>query len=114
MKVDHQTGFEEKAKFKEALIYMLGHYKGVQTAHLKHILRIFDLELVDRITTRKECIRNLKYTGENERLTNGKIYQSLTFNGSTYEILDNTGAVMLIGSGYFEWMPKIENTEVEK
>ena len=112
--MDHNIGFEEKVKFNRALRYMLPQNSSFNTKQLKHILRIFDPVLVDRITTRKECIRTLKYTGENEKLTNGKIYQSLTFNGSTYEILDNTGAVMVIGSGYFEWVEQSEIEEEEK
>lgn len=108
MSSDHLIGFEEKAKYKEALNYMIGLYSGVQTAHLKHILRIFDPELVDRIiNSRKECMRALEYTGENtNRFTMGKVYQSLTFNGSTYEIIDDNGEIALIGCAYFEWIKK--------
>jgi len=112
--LDHSVGFEEKEKYKRALRYMLTQNSTFNTKQLKHILRIFDPELVDRITARRVCVRSLKYTGENEKLTNGKIYQSLTFNGSTYEILDNTGAVMVIGSGYFEWVEQNGIEEIEK
>lgn len=108
MSYNHDEGFEEIAKYKEALGYMLGLYSGVQTAHLKHILRIFDPELVDRITnSRKECVRTLEYTGENSKsFTKGKSYQSLTFNGATYEIIDNNANVVLIGCAYFDWIEK--------
>jgi O-acetyl-ADP-ribose deacetylase (regulator of RNase III) len=112
MGMDHNIEFEEKGKFHRALRYMLPQNSSFNTKQLKHILRIFDPELVDRITTRKECVRNLKYTGEHERLTSGKLYQSLTFNGSTYEIIDNTGAVMIIGSEYFEWVKQSGIEEV--
>ncbi|MDP3292149.1 MAG: hypothetical protein Q8M43_08965 [Sulfuricurvum sp.] len=108
MSYKHDEGFEEKAKYKEALNYMLGLYSGVQTAHLKHILRIFDPELVDRIiNSRKECIRTLEYTSENTTyFTKGKSYQSRTFNGSTYEIIDDNGEIALIGCSYFDWIEK--------
>lgn len=110
-RLNHFIGFEEKEKYHRALRYMLAQNSSFNTRQLKHILEIFDPALVDRITTRRECIRTLKYTGEHEGLTTNKIYQSITFNGSTYEIIDNHGEVVLIGSSYFEL---IDDVEIQK
>jgi O-acetyl-ADP-ribose deacetylase (regulator of RNase III) len=110
-RMNHSSGFEEKGKFDRALQYMLAQNSKFNTKQLKHILGIFNPKLVDRITTRRECIRTLKYTGENERLTTDKLYQSTTFNGATYEIVDNNGDVALIGSSYFEL---IDDMEIQK
>ena len=114
-RMNHSCGFEEKGKFDRALQYMLAQNSKFNTKQLKYILEIFDPALVDRITTRRECIRTLKYIGKSsEQWTNGKIYQSLTFNGSTYEIIDDNDEVVIIGSRYFEWVEQSETEEVDK
>jgi O-acetyl-ADP-ribose deacetylase len=103
-RLNHFIGFEEKGKFDRALQYMLAQNSKFNTKQLKHILNIFDPALVDRISTRKECIRTLKYIGKSsEQWTKGKIYQSLTFNGSTYEVVNDNGEVSILGCTYFEW-----------
>lgn len=104
-KLNHSSGFEEKGKFDRALQYMLAQNSKFNTKQLKHILEIFDPELVNQITTRRECIRTLKYIGKSSKeWTNGKSYQSLTFNGSTYEVVNDNGEQALVGSAYFEWV----------
>jgi len=103
-RMSHSSGFEEKGKFDRALQYMLAQNSKFNTKQLKHILNIFDPALVDRITTRRECIRTLKYIGKSsEQWTNGKIYQSLTFNGSTYEVINDNEEISILGGTYFEW-----------
>ncbi|MDD3595891.1 hypothetical protein [Sulfuricurvum sp.] len=100
---NHQEGFEDEKKFHEALYYTVARFNGFQTAHLKYILRLFDPQLVDRLFTRKECIRTLKYIGKsNERYTNGNFYQSTTFNGATYQAIDDNREITGMGSAYFE------------
>lgn len=114
-RMNHSSGFEEKAKYKRALQYMRSQNSSFTTRQLKHILRIFDPELVDRITARRECVRMLKYIDKSsEQWTNGQLYTSLTFNGSTYEIIDDTGEMVVIGSTYFELFGEIKNEEIEK
>jgi hypothetical protein len=117
--MQHQDGFEAEEKFHKALWYMVERFNGFQTAHLKHILRLFDTELVDRLFTRKECIRTLKYIGEsNERYTHGRLYQSTTFNGATYQAIDDNGENTGMGRAYFEWInnneDKIKIADLEK
>lgn len=90
---------------------MLAQNSKFTTKQLKHILRIFDPELLDRIITRRECIRTLKYIDKSsEQWTNEKLYQSSTFNGSTYEIINDNGEVMLISSENFKW---VEQSKIE-
>lgn len=51
---------------------------------------------------RIKCIRDLKYIGSDDHdFENGKIYQSSTFSGATYEININ-GKVRTIGCNHFE------------
>ena len=103
-RLNHSSGFEEKGKFDRALQYMLAQNSKFNTNQLKHILKIFDPALVDKITTRRECVRTLIYIGKSsEEWTNGKSYQSLTFNGSTYEVVNDNGEVSILGCTYFEW-----------
>lgn len=100
---NHYDGFEEEAKFHRALRYMLARNPKFSTKQLKHILRIFDPSLVDRLFAKKECRRLLEYIGEsNHHFTNEKIYQSTTFNGATYEVEDDNGNIVTIGYAYFE------------
>lgn len=104
---NHYDGFEKEAKFHEALRYMLAQNPKFSTKQLKHILRIFDPSLVDRLFAKKECRRLLEYIGEsNQRFTNEKIYQSSTFNGATYEVEDDNGNIVTMGCVYFELVDK--------
>lgn len=52
----------------------------------------------------KKCVRDLKYIGSGDRdFENGKIYQSISFNGATYKInIDESERT--VGSNYFERM----------
>ncbi len=102
---DHQEGFEDEAKFHRALGYMLSQYSKFSTRQLKHILSIFHPELVERLFIRKECHRILQYVGEtDERFSKDKFYESTTFNGSTYELINDIGDIGLCGFSYFEWV----------
>ena len=52
----------------------------------------------------KKCVRDLKYIGSVDRdFENGKIYQSVSFNGATYKI-NVDECERTIGSNYFERM----------
>lgn len=117
--MQHYHGFESEEKFHEALWYMVERFNGFQTTHLKHILRLFDPELVDRLFTRRECSRRLKYIGvSNDHFTHGWFYQSTTFNGATYQANDDNGKITNIGFAYFEWInnneDKIKIADLEK
>jgi len=58
----------------------------------------------ESVYKRRECVRGLKYINSDDiEFENGKIYQSLTFNGATYEISIN-GKVRTIGCAHFERM----------
>ena len=50
----------------------------------------------------QECVRDLKYIGSGDSdFENGKIYQSVSFNGATYKININKNE-RIVGSNYFE------------
>lgn len=50
----------------------------------------------------KKCVRDLKYIGSGDRdFVNGKIYQSVSFNGVAYKI-NVDGNERTVGSSYFE------------
>jgi len=63
----------------------------------------------ENIFERRKCVRDLKYIfsddicKDDRALEKGKIYQSLTFNGATYEINVN-GKIRGVGYLYFERM----------
>ncbi|MDD5401640.1 MAG: hypothetical protein PHQ93_10705 [Sulfurimonas sp.] len=99
---NHQEGFDNEAKFHQALSYMIERHSGVQTSSLKHILGLFNPELLNRLFTRKKCRRSLAYIGKsNDRFKHGSCYQSITFNGASYEVVDMNGEIQIIGSTYF-------------
>lgn len=110
--MNHQHNFESEAKFHEALAYLCNRYKGFKAKDLKHILHTMDISAYQELFERRKCARPLQYIGEmTKRFTNGKIYQSTTFNGATYEIVDDHGDVALIGSSYFEL---IDDMKIQK
>ncbi|MBD3842952.1 MAG: hypothetical protein IE909_13940 [Campylobacterales bacterium] len=50
----------------------------------------------------RECVRELKYVGSGDKdFENGKIYQSVSFNGVAYKI-NVDGNERTVGSSYFE------------
>jgi methyl coenzyme M reductase beta subunit len=113
--MNHQHNFESEAKFHEALAYLCNRYEGFQSKDLKHILQTMNISAYQELFERQKCYRLLRYIGEmTKRFTNGKLYQSITFNGATYEIVDDTGKVALIGCMAFECVDEIENMEILK
>lgn len=102
--MNHEEGFEDEARFHEALGYLCKRYKKVSSGDLKHIIGIINPSMAERFFERKECQRLLRNIAQNNGFTNGKIYESLTFNGATYEVVDDTGSIICIGASYFEWI----------
>ncbi|ADR34387.1 hypothetical protein Sulku_1726 [Sulfuricurvum kujiense DSM 16994] len=95
--------FKAEEKFHNALGYMCERYPGFQTKDLKHIMSILNTSMLDGLFERREYKRKLQYVGEsNEHFTHGQIYESLTFNGATYEIIDDTMALNIIGRTHFD------------
>lgn len=94
---DHQEGFENEAKFHRALRYMLIHNSRFKTKQLKHILKIFNPELVLHLFNRKPCRRTIRYTGEsNDRFRHGKLYHY--GNGTKYWICLGTERSKILAS----------------
>lgn len=95
--------FKAEERFHNALGYMCEQYPGFQTKDLKHIISILYPSMLDGLFERRECKRKLRYVGEsNEHFTHGQIYESLTFNRATYEILNENGVLSTLGYTYFE------------
>lgn len=104
--------FESEAKFHQALGYLCERYAGFKAKDLKHILGITCPDFMDGLFERKEFVCDLRYVGDSStHFSQEEIYKSMTFNGATYEVIDDTGTLTMIGSSYFE---RPSDTESEK
>lgn len=104
--------FESEAKFHEALGYLCERYTGFKAKDLKHVLGITSPNFMDGLFERIVLVRDLRYIEDSSgKFTQGEIYESMTFNGATYEIIDNNGDQALVGSVYFEWVEDMEESK---
>lgn len=95
--------FESEGSFHVALGYLCEHYAGFKAKDLKHVLGITCPDFMDGLFERKEFVCDLRYIGDiSAKFTRGEIYESKTFNGATYEVIDVSGNLTMIGSSYFE------------
>lgn len=94
--------FESEEKFHKALRYLCERYAGFKAKDLKHVLGITCPDFMDGLFERKEFACDLRYIGNSSaKFTREEIYESKTFNGATYEVIDNSGNLTMIGSSYF-------------
>ncbi len=104
--------FKSEASFHEALGYLCERYTGFKAKDLKHILGITCSNFMEGLFERKEFVCDLRYIGDSStRFTHGQIYKSMTFNGATYEVIDNSGNQMMIGSCYFTRLSDMESAK---
>lgn len=108
----YQADFKSETKFHEALGYLCERYVGFQSKDLKYVLSITCPDFMDGLFERQEFVCDFRYVGDSSaRFTQNKLYKSMTFNGATYEVIDDSGHLTLIGSCYFE---KINDMELRK
>jgi len=110
---NHYAGFEREEKYNNLFSLALAECPVLKAKTFRLIIEQICPEFLAGLFERKPCVRNLKYTGmsgESEPANDsffehGKIYESIDFNGATYNIKDyENGANKLIGSAYFEWV----------
>lgn len=95
--------FESEAKYHDALAYLCQRYPGFKSNDLKYALGSICPNFLDGLFERRECVRKLRYSCEtSKRFTKGQIYQSTTFNGATYEMIDDNGENAMIGYSHFQ------------
>jgi hypothetical protein len=112
MKVDHQISFDKEAKFHEALGYLCERYTGFKAKDLKYVLSITCPDFMEGLFDQKEFVCDLRYIGDcSARFTHGQIYKSMTFNGATYEVIDDSRNQMMIGSCYFTRLSDMESAK---
>lgn len=69
---------------------------------MKEIVTLINYEKYSNLHTYRECVRNLKYIGDdNPKFDSGEVYTSTLFNGATYKFNMN-GNIETVGMNYFE------------
>ena len=100
--MNREESFESEPKYHGALAHLCQRYQGFQSKDLKYVLESICPDFMDGLFERKTYICNLRYIGEtSNHFTTGKSYQSITFNGATYEITDDTETNVIIGYSHF-------------
>lgn len=105
----HMVGFEREAKLKEAWVKV----RSFQTALYKwkdfmNVVKVLNPDLSEGAFNRRACKRKLRYIGHNDpenyplSLIVGAVYESTTFNGATYTIVNEQGEEQVTGCAYFE------------